>query len=94
MLRIYTHEDCLEHLVPEHHPERPARLAFLIEHLERTGFTKDYPLQVAPQIGKVLMGHAHDATLIHQLTERIPEAGLTPIDPATWISPKSLIAAR
>ena len=94
MLRIYTHEDCLEHLVPEHHPERPARLAFLIEHLERTGFTKDYPLQVAPQIGKVLMGHAHDATLIHQLTERIPEAGLTPIDPDTWISPKSLIAAR
>ena len=94
MLRIYTHEDCLEHLVPEHHPECPARLAFLIEHLERSGFTKDYPLQVAPQIGKVLMGHAHDATLIHQLTERIPEAGLIPIDPDTWISPKSLIAAR
>ena len=94
MLRIYTHEDCLEHLVPEHHPECPARLAFLIEHLERSGFTKDYPLQVAPQIGEVLMGHAHDATLIHQLTERIPEAGLIPIDPDTWISPKSLIAAR
>ena len=94
MLRIYTHEDCLEHLVPEHHPECPARLAFLIEHLERSGFTKDYPLQVAPQIGKVPMGHAHDATLIHQLTERVPEAGLTPIDPDTWISPKSLIAAR
>ena len=72
MLRIYTHEDCVAHQVPEHHPERPARLSFLIQHLERTGFTADYPLQVAPQIGEAPIALAHHAALVRQLTSDIP----------------------
>jgi acetoin utilization deacetylase AcuC-like enzyme len=94
MLRIYTHEDCLEHRVPERHPECPARLAFLLQHLEHTGFTKDYPLQVASQIAEEPIALAHDAALVRQLSERIPESGLISLDPDTWVSPKSLAAAR
>ena len=94
MLRIYTHAECLEHQVPGSHPERPARLAHLIEHLERTGFARDYPLRVAPDIEQARIAAAHDASLMHRLSERLPEDGLTPLDPDTWLSPNSLAAAR
>jgi acetoin utilization deacetylase AcuC-like enzyme len=94
MLRIYTHEDCVAHQVPEHHPERPARLSFLLQHLERVGFTADYPLHVAPQIGEAPIALAHHAALVRQLTELVPETGLISVDPDTWIGPRSLTAAR
>lgn len=94
MLRIYTHEDCLEHRVPENHPERPARLKYLIQHLERTGFTRDYPLRVAPEIDDALVANAHNADLMYQLHAQVPETGFKPLDPDTWVSPHSLTAAR
>ncbi len=94
MLRIYSHEDCLEHRVPENHPERPARLAFLLQHLERTGFTQDYPVRLAPDIAETAVALAHDPALVSQLSEQVPETGLSSLDPDTWVSPKSLSAAR
>jgi acetoin utilization deacetylase AcuC-like enzyme len=94
MLRIYTHDDCLAHAVPEGHPERSARLAFLLQHLEQTGFASDYPIQVAPQIENASIARAHDAGLIRRLCEQIPETGLASVDPDTWVSPQSMVAAR
>jgi len=94
MLRIYTHEDCIAHQVPEHHPERPTRLSFLLQYLERVGFTADYPLHVAPQIGEAPIALAHHGALFRQLTELVPETGLTSVDPDTWMGPQSLTAAR
>ena len=94
MLRIYTHEDCIAHQVPEHHPERPTRLSFLLQYLERVGFTADYPLHVAPQIGEAPIALAHHGALFRQLTELVPATGLTSVDPDTWMGPQSLTAAR
>ena len=49
-MRLYSHADCVSHQTPEGHPERPDRLAFLLAHLEQTGFTQDYPVLEASLI--------------------------------------------
>ena len=90
---IYTHEDCLAHEVPEGHPERPERLAFLMGHLERTGFLHDHSLQMAPTLPRGLIEVAHDSTLYDQLENETPEQGVSALDPDTWMSPRSLSAS-
>ena len=69
---IYTHEDCLAHEVPEGHPERPERLAFLMDHLERTGFLQDHSLQMAPTLPRGFIEVAHDSALYDQLENANP----------------------
>jgi acetoin utilization deacetylase AcuC-like enzyme len=90
---IYTHEDCLAHEVPEGHPERPERLAFLMGHLERTGFLQDHSLQVAPSLPRELIETAHSSALYDQLENAIPERGISALDPDTWVGPHSLSAS-
>jgi len=90
---IYTHEDCLAHEVPEGHPERPERLAFLMGHLERTGFLQDHSLQVAPSLPRELIETAHSSALYDQLEKAIPERGISALDPDTWVGPHSLSAS-
>ena len=90
---IYTHEDCLAHEVPEGHPERPERLAFLMGHLERTGFLQDHSLQVAPSLPRELIETAHSSALYDQLENAIPERGISALDPDTWVGPRSLSAS-
>lgn len=92
-MRIYTHEDCLAHEVPEGHPERPERLAFLMSHLARTGFLEDHSLQMAPLLSRELIEAAHDSALCDQLENAIPERGVSSLDPDTWVSPRSLSAS-
>ena len=94
IVRIYTHDYCLHHHIPDGHPERPARLAYLLEHLANTGFTEDHPLCEAPAISDQMIARAHEAPLANQLADLTPEAGLVAVDPDTWLSPRSLMAAR
>ena len=69
-MRLYSHADCVSHQTPEGHPERSDRLAFLLAHLEQTGFTQDYPLREAPPIDENLVALAHHPELVN---ERRPE---------------------
>ena len=56
-MHLYSHPDCVSHQTPEGHPERSERLSFLLEQLEQTGFTQDYPLLEAPPIDKDLIAY-------------------------------------
>ena len=42
-MRIYTHSECTEHLVPDGHSEQPNRLTTLLAHLEKTGIASELP---------------------------------------------------
>ena len=60
-MRIYTHSECTEHLVPDGHSERPNRLTTLLAHLEKTGIASELPYFEAKPIDK------EQALLVHKL---------------------------
>jgi len=92
-VHLYSHPDCVSHETPEGHPERSDRLSFLLEHLEQTGFTQDYPLLEAPPIDENLIALAHHPELVNRLRQSVPHQGLSPLDPDTWMGPASLSGA-
>jgi len=92
-VHLYSHPDCVSHETPEGHPERSDRLWFLLEHLEQTGFTQDYPLLEAPPIDENLIALAHHPELVNRLKQSVPQQGLIPLDPDTWMGPTSLSGA-
>ena len=92
-MRLYSHADCVSHQTPEGHPERSDRLAFLLAHLEQTGFTQDHPVREAVPIEDDLVCQAHHPELLHRLRQTGPEEGLIPLDPDTWMGPTSMAAA-
>ena len=92
MLALYTHEDMLDHRPGEDHPERPERLAAVIEALEAADLDlepRDAPLA---EIEDLL--RAHDRAYVEAILAAAPRAGRVQLDPDTWLSPGSLVAAR
>ncbi len=92
-LRLYSHADCVSHQTPGGHPERSDRLAFLLTHLEQTGFTEDCPVLEALPIEDELVRQAHHPALLQRLRQSTPNEGLTALDPDTWMGPSSMVAA-
>lgn len=87
---LITHQDCLDHLTPEGHPECPARLAAVLAALEGKALMRcDAPLATDAQLEAV-----HSRAYLAALAARIPQSGLAPVDGDTWLSPGSLRGAR
>ena len=93
-MRIYTHSKCIEHLVPEGHSERPDRLTHLLAHLEQTGIARELPYFEATPIQREQALLVHKSKHMEELDRLVPEEGLVPADPDTWVSPQSQIAAE
>ena len=85
-----THQACAAHEMGSWHPESPARLAAIQDHLIAIGLAPhlehiDAPLATVDQIAR-----AHDRGYIEALRSRIPKHGYRPLDPdtsmnsATW----------
>ena len=87
-MRIYTHSKCIDHLVPEGHSERPDRLTHLLAHLEQTGIARELPYFEASPISKERALLVHKSKHMEELDRLVPEQGLVPADPDTWVSPE------
>jgi acetoin utilization deacetylase AcuC-like enzyme len=90
---LISHPACREHIVPQGHAERPARLAAIEEALgqERFGLLERIP---APRVSDDDLTLVHPPAYVGQVTERLPENGIVQIDPDTFLSPASEEAAR
>ncbi len=87
---LITHAACLDHRVPEGHPECAARLVAVLGALEDKALLRfDAPLATDAQLRAV-----HPQAHIDALEAMMPDAGGVPIDGDTWISPGSMRAAR
>ncbi len=92
MLALYTHEDMLDHRPGEDHPERPERLAAVIEALEAADLDlepRDAPLAEMADLLRV-----HDEAYVESVLARAPRSGRVALDADTLLSPGSLVAAR
>ncbi|HCG69971.1 MAG TPA: deacetylase [Gammaproteobacteria bacterium] len=93
-MRIYTHAECLNHLVMDGHPERPERLSYLMNHLQQIGFTDDFSVITPPPIPPARILAAHSQAHVDFLQASQPSDSMVPLDPDTWMSVNSLSAAH
>lgn len=86
---LLTHADCLEHITPEGHPERVARLEYILHALEGL----DVSRVTAPLARDEDLLRAHPASHIADMRACVPAQGFYQIDADTWMSPGSVQAA-
>jgi acetoin utilization deacetylase AcuC-like enzyme len=86
---LITHADCLEHVTPDGHPERVARLEHVLHALEPLDLLRvTAPLAADDDILRI-----HPAAYLADLRRNLPTEEFHPIDADTWLSPGSLDAA-
>ena len=94
MTKLITSGGCLEHLTTPGHPERPERLAAVLNHLRKTGMAADLDVQEAGEAHREDIVRVHGAGYLDALERLSPESGLVRLDPDTPMSPGSLRAAK
>ena len=89
---LLSHPSTLLHETPEGHPERPDRIRMLDQVFAHEHFL-DLGREEAPLGTEDLVQLAHPGDYFHMVSQRVPEEGLEPLDPDTWLSPMSLEVA-
>jgi acetoin utilization deacetylase AcuC-like enzyme len=89
---LLTHPDCLDHLPPEGHPERRARLEAILAALAAPEFAALLRIE-APAASDDDLALVHPPAYIAAIRAAAPAAGLVQLDPDSWMSPGTLAAA-
>lgn len=93
-LALITHPACHDFDPGEPHPERPARLAAINDHLISLRVMDLVQRVEAPPATDEQLLRVHDAAYLEMLAEREPAAGNVALDEDTWLAPGALRAAR
>src|SRR3984893_7611747 len=75
----------------EGHPERPERVTAIVEAIEKSGI--DLVPETAPAAPEALIHRVHDPSYVAVL-DRAASLGGGNLDPDTYITPLSMVAAR
>jgi len=86
---LLTHADCLNHVTPEGHPERVARLEHVLHVLEGL----DLMRVTAPMAADDDVLRIHPASYINDLRRNTPAQGINAVDGDTYLSAGSMDAA-
>ncbi len=86
---LITHRDCLDHVTPEGHPERAARLSHVLAALEGRALRH----VTAPLAAEDDLLRVHPASHIAAIRAAAPSTGAAALDGDTWMSPGSVTAA-
>ncbi len=79
----FTHDACRAHEMGSWHPECPARLAAIHDHLIATGLASHLAHFDAEPAPFNAVERAHDAAYVERLRARIPKRGYAALDPDT-----------
>ncbi len=94
MTELFTHDDCLEHRTPAGHPERPARLAAVLERLRADGLLDEVAVRTPSPATDAALARVHDPRYVQAIASVAPESGFVRVESDTVLSPGSLHAAR
>jgi acetoin utilization deacetylase AcuC-like enzyme len=89
-----THPSFLKHEMGEDHPECPARLDAIGDHLLARGFLNLMPTYEAPEATHEQLQRAHTSHYLAEIEALVPLTGYAQVDPDTRMNPWSMIAAR
>ena len=90
---LYYSTIFLEHLVPEGHPENNNRIKFIIKKIQESNF-KNLKFKMAKPANHDILKLGHTERYINWLTKLKPEKEIIKIDQDTFMSPKTLEAAK
>ena len=90
---LYYSTIFLEHLVPEGHPENNNRIKFIIKKIQESNF-KNLKFKKAKPANHDILKLGHTESYINWLTQLKPEKEIIKIDQDTFMSPKTLEAAK
>lgn len=89
---LYTHQDMFDHRPGEGHAERPERLRSVIDALDDSDL--DLAPHDAPLVDQSDLLLVHEAEFLERIERMAPTRGRVELDPDTYMSPGSLLAAR
>jgi acetoin utilization deacetylase AcuC-like enzyme len=89
---LFTHPACLDHDPGPQHPERPARLAAILDALDGPDFAA-LDRRVAPRADDAQLMLVHPALHVQRILGAVPPQGRARIDADTALSPGSGEAA-
>ena len=89
-----THPDCLRHEMGPGHPECPARLNSINEHMRACGMLDELRCLEAPLADPDDLKRVHRAAYVDLIFDNAPTEGYAQLDPDTAMNPYSLSAAR
>jgi acetoin utilization deacetylase AcuC-like enzyme len=90
---FFHHSDCRLHDMGAHHPESPARLTGIEDHLLATGVLPHLLEREAPLASREALTRVHEADYVDMLRAAIPEQGIMHLDPDTAMCPYTHQAA-
>jgi acetoin utilization deacetylase AcuC-like enzyme len=89
-----THADCLRHEMGAGHPESPARLNSINEHMRAAGLLDELRCLDAPLAAALDLKRVHRSSYVDLIFENAPSEGYVQLDPDTAMNPYSLAAAQ
>jgi acetoin utilization deacetylase AcuC-like enzyme len=89
-----THPDCLRHEMGPGHPECPARLGAINEHMRASGMLDELRCLEAPLADEDDLKRVHRPSYVDLIFNNAPTEGYAQLDPDTAMNPYSLSAAR
>lgn len=89
----YTHDQCRRHDMGAWHPESPARLSAIQDHLIATGVLSHLVHLDAPEALHEAIARAHEVSYIKEVEARAPRTGYVALDPDTTMNPATWGAA-
>ncbi|HWK97807.1 MAG TPA: histone deacetylase family protein [Pseudolabrys sp.] len=89
---LISHPACVDHIVPQGHPERPERMRAVEEALAAEQF-QDLAREQAPMADGDIVSLAHPLEYFEAIREASPSEGMVRIDSDTSMSPGSFEAA-
>jgi acetoin utilization deacetylase AcuC-like enzyme len=90
---LFTHPRCLDHRMQPNHPESPARLRAILDHLESSALLQVMAMREATPVETAALERVHTPDHLSRLTALAPESGLVAVDPDTFMCPDTLTAA-
>jgi acetoin utilization deacetylase AcuC-like enzyme len=88
-----THRDCSLHDVGAYHPEHPARLSAINDHLIAQGLDHYFTFYDAPLASFEQLLRVHSAAHLERLKRASPTLGVVHLDPDTAMNPHTWQAA-
>lgn len=90
---LISHADCLLHDMGQSHPEQPARIRSIEEHITQSGLDSALQKFSAPLVTGEQLLRVHDAKYIEHIFQLAPKQGFVALDSDTIMNPHSLSAA-
>ncbi len=91
---LYSHDDCVLHDQGDGHPEQPARIAAVIDALQRDGLYDKLDTREPGLADNSDIERVHPRAYVEAVIDASPQAGRVALDADTTINAHSLKAAR